>query len=317
MIDKPGFYQITATTYHSDPCPEPSLSSSIAWEIEPSNRKAGSPAHAKLTHPRLGGVPKESSDEMRFGSICHSILLGTGGVFKIAPTFKTKQGKLSEGFKTDEGQQWKSDCESEGILPILPSEHKSAMECVSKWREQIDAFGLSYLIDQSDKRPCEFEQVVIWKEVKLANNDGGDHQEVWCRAMLDIFYLRKGEIWDLKTTGSVHPKKIIGKIVDDGLHLRSEFYKRGVEAVLPELKGKVKFGFLFCSTKAPFLVTPVEQLDGRFRHVGRAQSLQSIQTFGECLRNDSWPGYVSRPIPNLECPSWVFKEEITEENSDE
>ena len=292
-ITKPGFYEMIAAEYHADPCPAPSLSSSIAWAIEPSNAAAGSPAHAKMVHPKLGGESKQSTDAMRFGSICHAMMLGVGSEFVLSPFDDYRSGKARE---------WRDAQIAAGKIPVKKAEQDAAFQCVQSWKNQLEMFGLGGLLDPAQSK---FEQVVAWKE--------GD---LWCRAMLDIFCAECPAIWDIKTTSCAHPKKIARKIVDEGLALRSEFYKRGVESVLPELKGRVKFGFLFCQTEEPYLVTPVMQLNGQFRHVGRMQCQRSIDTFARCLQINSWPGFVEYPIPQLECPTWCFKEEIEESENE-
>jgi hypothetical protein len=44
---------ISAKEYHADKLSDkPSLSTSIAWEMEPSNLSGGSPLHGWLRHPR-------------------------------------------------------------------------------------------------------------------------------------------------------------------------------------------------------------------------------------------------------------------------
>jgi len=297
MISKPGFYEMTAAEYHTDPCESPSLSSSVAWAIEPSNMSAGSPKHGQMMHPKLGGSGKQSTDAMRFGSICHAMMLGTGDAeFSLSPY---------DDYKTKVAREWRDAQIAAGKMPVKQPEMDAAKECVTAWSEQLKAFGLGEVIYKSRK-----ECVIAWE-------DWGSIGKVWCRAMLDIFCDETGDIWDIKTTSSAHPKKVARKIVDEGLALRSEFYKRGVETLLPELKGRTKFGFLFCQTEAPYLVTPVLQLDGRFRFIGKAQVQRSIDTFAQCLKTNSWPGYVTAPIQSMEAPTWAFKEEIEESENDD
>ncbi len=317
QIDSPGFYDFTAAEYHSDPCSSPSLSSSIAWEIEPSNAKAGSPEHGRLIHPKLGNQPKEQTSAMRFGSICHSMMLGSGSEFRVSPYDDYRSGKARD---------WRDETIDAGFIPVKQAEYDDAETCVKKWRIQLEDFELSGLFD---KVQSKFEQVIAWKETFendkfLVHKDGREERLditklplIWCRAMLDIYCEECPAIWDIKTMPSAHPKKVMRKIVDEGLALRSEFYKRGIEKLKPELAGRIKSGFLFCSTESPYLILPVIQLNGQFRHVGKNQVERSIQTWGKCLADNKWSGYVETPIAQLECPSWLFKEEITEDSEDE
>ncbi len=299
--------------YHADSFSKsPSLSSSVAWEIEPSNSKAGSPRHGWLIHPKLGNHPKKASDEMRFGSLCHSMLLRKGSEYRVAPVFRTKDGKESNSFATTEAKNWVAQCESDGVIPISRQEESDAQECVVQWTKQLNDFKLSYLL-----KGQQYEKYLSWNDsvkivVNASNKDFlGSTPEIECRAMLDILTEDWREIWDIKTMSRAHPRKIISKIIDEGLALRSEFYKRGVEKTKPELAGKVKHGFIFCSVEAPFAVIPVYELDGRFQLVGKKQVERSIQTWGECLRTNQWPLF--KAIQRAEMPTWCFKDEILEE----
>ncbi len=301
--------------YHADKFSKsPSLSSSVAWEIEPSNAKAGSPKHGWLIHPKLGNQPKKPTDDMRFGSLCHTMLLGKGSKYRVAPVFKTKDGKASNSFATSEAKEFVAQCENDGVIPISRQEESDAKECVVAWSRQVNDFNLGYLL-----KGQQYEKVIYWKEEKISSEDSPilghkiarQEYEIDCRLMLDILTEDWREIWDIKTMSRAHPKKVISKIIDEGLPLRSEFYKRGVERTKPELAGKVKHGFIFCSTESPFAVIPVYELDPRFQMVGRKQVESSIQTWGECLRSNNWPLF--KPMARAEAPVYWFKDEILEE----
>lgn len=303
-----------AADYHSDKFSKtPSLSSSVAWEIEPSNPKAGSPKHGWLIHPKLGNQGKEQTDAMRFGSICHSMLLGKGSAYRVAPVFKTKAGKDSSSWATTEAQDFKADCEASGVIPILKSEESAAQECVVEWARQLKDFGLNYLFDNQ-----QHEKTIYWKENYISPQDGVDNADVDCRAMIDIVTEDFREIWDIKTMSRAHPKKCLSKVLDEGLPLRSEFYKRGVEKFClsrgSDVRGKVKHGYIFCSTEKPFAVVPVYELDAKFQMIGKNQVERSIQTWGECLRTNKWPMFSA--VKRLECPTWAFKDEILEDETE-
>ena len=296
-----------AADYHADKnSSSPSLSSTVAWEIEPSNARAGSPKHGWLIHPKLGNQPKKQTDEMRFGSICHSMLLGKGSKYQVAPIFRTAKGEISEGWKSAEAKDWKSDIEAMGIIPITRQEESEAQECVVQWAKQINDFGLGYLL-----KGQQYEKYLSWKEESFPEPLIERRPPIECRAMLDILTEDWREIWDIKTMPRAHPRKVISKIMDEGLPLRSEFYKRAVERIKPELAGKVKHGFLFCSVESPFAVIPVYELDGRFQLVGKKQVERAIKTWGECLRSNKWTLF--EPIRRAEMPSYAFKDEILEE----
>lgn len=68
-IERPGLYLgVPEAEYHADPCPEPSLSSTIAKTL-----LASSPLHAAVRHPRLARqqqkVEREAFDR---GKVAHA-----------------------------------------------------------------------------------------------------------------------------------------------------------------------------------------------------------------------------------------------------
>src|SRR5690348_15257594 len=73
-------YNISANDYHADPCPEPSLTQSIAKLI------LRSPAHARVAHPRLNpDQPERDGRRYDVGNIAHRLLLGRGRELEIIP----------------------------------------------------------------------------------------------------------------------------------------------------------------------------------------------------------------------------------------
>ena len=68
MINTPGIYEIPATEYHADPCPEPSLSASVARTLIDR-----SPLHAWMQHPRMAGQQDRESQatRMSLGTAAH------------------------------------------------------------------------------------------------------------------------------------------------------------------------------------------------------------------------------------------------------
>lgn len=79
-ITVPGVYpDIPEADYHADPCPTPSLSSSIGKELV--NR---SPWHAWTKHPRLNPeVEPDNRASFDLGSAAHAFMLADKQRFKI------------------------------------------------------------------------------------------------------------------------------------------------------------------------------------------------------------------------------------------
>ena len=70
-VDRPAIYEMSPANYHADPCPAPSLSSSIARKL-----LGYSPLHAAHEHPRLNPAFVEVHDEKwDRGTVAHAYLL--------------------------------------------------------------------------------------------------------------------------------------------------------------------------------------------------------------------------------------------------
>src|SRR5436189_3624551 len=106
-IDRPGTYDLSAKTYHSDPAPDPSLSSTMARTIL--NR---SPLHCWHLSPRLNTMaePRPPTDAMEHGAIVHRLVLGVGAeiVEVDAPNWKCRRE-----------QELRAEAREAGKLPVL------------------------------------------------------------------------------------------------------------------------------------------------------------------------------------------------------
>lgn len=271
-----------ASAYHADPVEYPSLSSSCAQTLV-----SRSALHAMTEHPRFGGVNAAPTSEMDFGSICHELILGSGGGIAIWD---------GDSWRGKEAAAFWDEAIAKGQTPIKAADHARAQDATRAWFRQLEDFGLGYVFNPAQG---ESEKVVAWK-------DGG----VWCRAMIDRLFLERGYIWDLKCMGvSAHPKACASRIVSMGYDLRSEFYKRGVTTLIPELNGRLKFGFIFAETTPPYAVTPVLELDGMWKTLGVSKMSRAIEAWGKCLAANRWPAYVEKPFV-AECPPWELNKEM-------
>ena len=90
-ITEPGVYDIPAEIYHADPCPEPSLSSSVATALIDR-----SPRHAWQAHPRLNPVHEpDNRQDFDLGKAAHALLLEGRDVAEIvdAADYRTKAAR--------------------------------------------------------------------------------------------------------------------------------------------------------------------------------------------------------------------------------
>ena len=280
-----GWYQMTAEEYHNDPCPLPSLSSSIAKKL-----LRQTPRHAWAAHPRLGGPkPQNPTSAMLFGSVTHKIVLGAGSRVRIidAPDYRSKAAQAS-----------RDDAFNAGMLPILLDDFDRADRVAEAIRIRCQQVDPAMFTGQS-------ELVAIWQE------DG-----VWCRAMMDCLRVADDDaiawIDDLKTSGQDIGPSAVGKtIANMGYDLQAAFYQRAVTALDATKRAVVTFGF--AETDPPYEATIV-RLDGAAMEIGRRQVCAAVEIWRRCLAADSWPGYpadiVRAELPPWHTASWEARETL-------
>lgn len=146
------------------------------------------------------------------------------------------------------------------------------------------------------------EAVVEWTEARTG---------LRCKAQIDRLLTDPREIWDLKTTGSVHPDFVHGQIRKLGWDLQLAHYRAGVQAVYGPV---TRCGLILVEQAAPHDVAcyeiPVDMLDAAEE---RRQNL--LQIIADCTRVGHWPGHASAII-ELPPASWQ-EAEITCEDEEE
>lgn len=292
VISEPGIYtDVSAKLYHSDPVVEPSLSSTIAKCLV-----AQSPMHAHLKHPRLGGAEEsdaEESDEKvskekERGILLHRLLLGTGGDIVVCPF---------DSWRKDAAKDMRKAEREKGNIPVLPPAFAEAKRSADVARKHLDDMGLGYVFREGLK-----ECVLVWKE-------GG----TWMRAMLDNLIVdevsKTAEIWDLKTVSrSAHPKACAAQIHGLGYDLSAAFYKQGLNAVRPDLTGRVKFKWAFMEVKPPNAVTPVD-LNGEWDTIALSHYSRAVDGWKRCMAAKKWPAYTDKLL-TLEPEPWMLAQAI-------
>lgn len=272
--------------YHNDPCPEPSLSASVAKVLI-----TRSPLHAWSCHPRLGGRPWKQTATMTMGSLIHAILLGVGPKIVVVD---------ADNFKTKKAQAARDQALKDRQIPITRVAFAKALNVAQELIEGPNGFrvqGFWPLV--GDK-----ERVFTWQ------SDGG----IWCRSMLDCVDVQKGSalITDLKSTESAHPEAARRSMENYGYDIQQATYTEAVAANHPKLAGRVGFLFLFFELEAPFAVTPIEGA-GTMRELGERRWGRAKRTWRECLTANKWPGYAASEPVRVEASGWALSQEMEHE----
>lgn len=208
VIATPGIYTLPAAVYHADPCPEPSLSCSIAKRL-----CLDSAAHAYQAHPRLNAAAEEEDAEhFDIGTVAHALLLeGLHNVVVIDfPDWRTKAAKAA-----------RDQARAEGKTPLLAGKWADVEAMVAAARGQLDRHRDGGAAMFTAGRP---EQTLIWIEQQRGEPD------VWCRARLD--WLRPGAIDDYKSTSATaNPETWTRTMFAAGFDLQAAWYLRGLKTL--------------------------------------------------------------------------------------
>ena len=271
MIKSPGIYEIPATEYHSDPCPEPSLSASVARTLIDR-----SPLHAWMKHPKLGGQQEESqATRMSLGSAAHSVILEgswNSVEFIDADSFRTKAAKAE-----------RDQIIAHGRTPLL-----------EKDRGTIEAMFDSFEKAGIDRSGFEAERTLIWQDRITEASP-----QIWCRSRVDLLGDRL--ILDLKTTAIPATPERWGRNQIWDYAMQCGFYRRGYQA----LKGgkPPAFRFIVQETMAPYSVAQFA-FDGAGLEYADYLADQAVWHWGQCIKAQSWPSYAAG-VNIMEAPYWV------------
>ena len=274
-ISTPGIYDLPPETYHSDPCPLPSLSNSIARKLI-----RQSPMHAHYAHPRLGGGAfSGGSKAMDDGTILHALLLGKGGEFVEidAPDWRTRAAKEA-----------RDDVRASGKVAVLAHALEALRATADAARKQIEAHPAARAMFE----PGRAEQAMLWEE-------GG----VWFRSMVDFIPDDpRAPLMDIKTTSlSAAPGEWERRLVTE-YAMQDAFYARGYQA----LTGRTRPPMLFVviETDAPYGVSVMEAAPS-LRAVAAADVERAVRLWRQCMATGQWPGYPPF-VASVEAPSWLL-----------
>lgn len=280
-ITSPGIFRDFPTdAYFADPCPQPSLTQSIAKTL-----LDRSPAHARLEHPRLAPPAEEDEPAEKYvaataiGNAAHALMLGRGKTVEMidAPDFRGKDAQKARDAATAAGR-----------VPILAKHHKRAVDMVRAARQQLDAAGHSAAF--VDGQP---EVVIAWQERGL-----------WFRSMID-WMMRPTVVYDYKTTGlSCAPHAVEDRPSVMGWDVQAAMHERGLDVLHPEGAGRRKHFYVNQENEPPYALTIV-QISEADLTMGRKKIDMAIDIWSRCLLTNTWPTYpaetiLSRPRAYLE-----------------
>lgn len=294
-ILQPGLYaDYDVDDYFADPCPQPSLTQSIAKVLI-----ERSPAHARLEHPRL--APPATQDEpaekyvaaQAIGNTAHALLLGRG---------KEVVEICFDNFKTKAAQELRDAPENAGKAIILSKHLRRAQDMATAAGAQLHAVGW-----KESFKTGQGEVMIAWKE--------GD---LWFRSLIDWLSPDATVLTDLKTTGlNCAPHAIASMIEKAGWHIQAAMHERGLNALDPDGAGRRKFRFVAIENDPPYALAAVE-LSEHWLTMGRKQLQYAVGAWSLCMETGLWPAYplkVLRPeFPGYAETRWLGREVAEEDD---
>lgn len=282
----PGVHRMEAAAYHADPCPEPSLSSTLAKVM-----LSQSPLHAWTASQRLNPdyVPAEKKT-FDIGRAAHRLVLGAGSDFEIIPTeILSSDG----GIRTKEAKEFVESCRVRGITPLKEAEADSVRNMAVLAEDKLARLGITF--DPAHSENCAFAQI-----------DG-----VWCRAMVDNAPPDGGILWDFKTCESASPEACERSIMNYGYDIQAAHYLDTWKAATGEDR---TFRFVFQEKSAPHEICVVE-LGPDSLIMARKKITRAREMWRVCLDRNEWPGYPPG-VHRIELPEWVHSRWLDRESAE-
>ncbi|MFJ4785071.1 PD-(D/E)XK nuclease-like domain-containing protein [Streptomyces sp. NPDC088794] len=265
---EPGLYDIDSETYHSDPIPGGSLSSTGAKKLA-----SQCPAKFKywLDNPES---PKKTLD---LGTAAHRLVLDDGPdlVLVDAPRWDTNAIKAEV-----------AAIRAEGNIPLKRPELEQVEAMAAALRQDPDAVRLL------EPGSGVAEQSAFWE-------DGN----VWRRARFD--WLRHdGQIVDYKTARSCR-REDLEKAFNEHSYMQQQEWYIDAGAALDVADPEKPFQFVLQEKDPPYLVV-VTTCDPMAREIGRHLNQVALNAYAICRETGEWPGYLPNPMTAL--PSWVERQ---------
>lgn len=262
---------ISPGIYHSIPNEAyhagPGVSKSGLWELH-----TKSPFHFQF-------APREEKNFFDLGEAGHIAVLEP----------ETLEARVYRGPDDRRGNKWTDAveyCRIEGKVCLTSKDYDKALMI----RDTLHADATIHSLVTGSAAQIEASGYWIDPETGLL-----------CRCRPDLYRPDLGLILDLKTTTNAHPTKFARSVIDYGYHAQEAFYTDGWRALGQPVDG---FAFIVVEKTDPFAFA-IYELPPSIVEEGRARIRQALETYAECKRTDTWPGYGSG-VQELSFPRWAY-----------
>lgn len=266
--------------YHADPCPTPSLSSSMA-----NNLLTLTEEEAMLQSKRLNPEYEDrKTDAMDLGNAAHSfILLGERGTYEQAPF---------DAWRSNAAKAAKADIEARGLIALN------------------DTTGPKFIEGINGMKAALVKQLAAHKDYPGLMMKGKGEQSafsctagMWSRARFDWLDENYTDvIVDYKTTGVSFESWEKNQLWSEGKFIQSPHYRHVYDTITGR---KSKFVWVVQQVKKPWHVRLFE-IDDSFSEEVESRYLIARQKFKHCLEINVWrgqPPYTFHSCP----PAWTVQ----------
>ncbi len=267
----PQLLNLSPEEYHSDPCDEPSLNSSVAVKMV-----LQTPAHAREAHPRVATDYQPAvSNAFDEGTAIHQMLLGDDRCDIL----------VFDDYRSKAAQEQRDISRAAGRTPILSKKWDELAKVGDALKRQVAEFQI---------QPPLFtegiaEQSIIWEERGIS-----------CRARLDWLTNDYRFIDDLKKARSSEPRRFQKSMWGYGYDIKAAFYIRAVRAVFDV---DPVFRWVAIEPTPPYAMS-VHVLSPQALYSAHEKVDLAMDLWRECLDTGVWPGY-AQTVQIVEQPPWA------------
>lgn len=276
-------YNIPDEVYRADPCPEPSLTQSIAKTL-----LSRSPAHAKY-------MRQEPTTKYDIGIIAHRLILGRGRELEVLPSD-------IEDWRTKDARQSREGARAAGKLAVLAKDYDTAHDMRLEAIQQLVERG--YGDDWSPERECGEVVAIASCDIDNPGSYVSDFPQFryWLRALID-WLPSLARPWDYKTTSASAAPDAIHRLLPDWC-IQAAMHERILNLIDPDNTGRREHRFVVQENYEPYALTVVRLTEAHM-HIGRAQVARAEAKWARCVATGEWPAY---PLEDAtpEYPVWAM-----------
>jgi hypothetical protein len=234
---------------------------------------------AKYDWQRRHPAERTTTDAMDFGTVVHSLVLGTGWPVTVVD---------ADSWRTKAAQDQRRAARAEGGVAILTADHDRAKAAAAKVQEHPTAGRLF-----EGGAP---EVSAFWTDERTG---------VPLRARFDYLPTATASgrpiAVDLKKTADASRRGFGKSVANYGYHIQSDIYRRAYAATHDG--AEPVFLFVAVEPDEPFQVA-VYELDPEAQAIGAELVDQALERFRDCTDAGVWPG-LPEDIQTLSLPRWA------------